>query len=484
MAIIQIPMLVLAPSTWSLACEAISTLFLLVTSVCLIIKVILHHWTLAFPKYGLPSAMVISIVSVVVSAILQGSQWRSAKVSSSAQGDNELATTACESAQLSLNKSHQTAPPPIVHLDLDTRTLSDLLRNKPSEKTLVVPVVEDETALNLLMHASMVPTADCWGTRNWMNTGNLFELTDLARSKSMHLATSSNASLRISRSNTTGHLVVKKLRFPLKSMDTLVPPSSHSRLSVADLDVAHPIPWTSSSGMRTVSLEEWEQNRLVWMSNSSHLGVSAQTQHRLPHPLYTSQDVNMDDDEQAPSLHTYRAASGPSSSSWLIESELPRCITPPPNLLFAPIPEVDSAPPSPIKKMILVFKRRDSSTEVPRHKHSYSAVLVMSGISVGSSRPGSPKKAIRALFQKGDSSPTQSKDLPGKVAHLQLHLIALKNLERLQCAPQNHRAFDDWETSDHSRVSSLPSAVIGEYDKEKWRKLKEMQQEPAWQEDA
>lgn len=424
--------------------------------------------------------MVVSIVSVVVSAFLQGGQWRSINTNSSVEGDTELATTVCESAQLSLNKSHQTAPPAIVHLDLETRTLSDLLRNKPSEKTLVVPVAEDETALNLLMHASMVPTADCWGTRNWMNTGNVFDLADLARSKSMHLATSSNASLRISRSNTTGHLMVKKLRFPLKSMDTLVPPSSHSRLSVADLDVGHPIPWTSSSGMRTVSLEEWEQNRLAWMSNSRPLGVSAQTQHRLPHTLYNPQEANSVDDEQAPSLHTYRAASGPSSSTWLLESELPRCITPPQNPQFAPIPEVDSAPPSPIKKMIQVFKRRDSSTEVLRHKHSYSAVLMMSGISVGSSRPGSPKKAIRALFQKGDSSPSQSKGLPGKVAHFQLHLEALKNLERLQCAPQSHTAFDDWDTSDHSRVSSLPSAVIGEYDKEKWRKLKEMQREPVW----
>ena len=172
----------------------------------------------------------------------------------------------------------------------------------------------------------------------------------------------------------------------------------------------------------------------------------------------------------APSLHTYRQDSPPP----LTPRESPE--TPPPS---TPPGTPCAASTSPLKKVFGMFrlllalpqrshKHSASALLARRHRHSASlASFLVSLASAKSSRSGSPRKALKALLTEPKSF--LARDPPPAF------MLAPPP------EPQLLPAFEDnWDAEtagalDRSRVSSFPTSVVGEYDKEKWRTLKELE---------
>lgn len=215
--------------------------------------------------------------------------------------------------------------------------------------------------------------------------------------------------------------------------------------------------WGEQTGnVRNVSLQEWEKNNAHWVPGNAH-------------PIV----VSMDNDDKhmsarsmsAPSLYTFRQVSDtqtephPELASFgSLENTLTHCVTP-------TQPPTESMNSSPIKKMLGMFRRRDSDFEYS-HRHTssvtHSMALHRSTTSGKSTRSSSPKKAIRALLRQERPIP------PTAVTMRRPHLLA--------------GFTEEWELDEQlnqSRVSSMPSAVIGEYDKEKWQTLKELERRAA-----
>lgn len=239
-------------------------------------------------------------------------------------------------------------------------------------------------------------------------------------------------------------------------------------------------------GIQNVSLEEWEASKTAWLSQSH----SAKP---ILYAIASSRTLS-----SAPSLHTYRQVSekstAPSEDMESLEHIHANPVTPVHSAAHFEQPE-DS---SPIKKMMGMFKRRDSAAEIltspsssipQNHKHTTSVANSLASFSASlasgkSTRSNSPRKSIKSIFTRSvnyDQAPPQRLAFPsGPPGAHNLHRIPQHqsmslNFKLLPGFLPSH----SWEaeTVDHSegsRVSSIPSAVIGEYDKEKWRTLKEL----------
>lgn len=250
---------------------------------------------------------------------------------------------------------------------------------------------------------------------------------------------------------------------------------------------------TTHRGIRNVSLEEWEANKLAWLSQS-HSGKP------ILYAIASSGALSRS--MSAPSLHTYRQISQKSTSTsedlQMLDITSAHPITP----VVTPsrFVQQEEEGTSPIKKMIGIFKRRDSTTDytVPKspntahngnHRHTTSvanslASFLASVASGKSTRSNSPRKSIKSLFTRSpiyDHAPPQRLVYPSgpqqihRLVHHQSMSLNFKLLPGF-LASQNWDA-ETLEHSESSRVSSIPSAVIGEYDKEKWRTLKELKRQ-------
>lgn len=220
--------------------------------------------------------------------------------------------------------------------------------------------------------------------------------------------------------------------------------------------------------------------------------------------------------ECAPSLHTFRKESSNSQNTQLSDDTnqvqtqtisphpLPEPTTPPP----PPSSELmtNSKNNSPIKKFLTDSPRKifRSNTAVfhQRHNHSNSiasnSYSLMSGVS-SRSRSSSPKKLKSYLkihkhslsvpnFAINKSSSQQlTSPLPSPQHSEYFSVNSTKLVEPIDLweVQTTNFAFEDadeqqslsepkneGETNDGSRVSSLPSQAIGEYDREKWRAIK------------
>lgn len=212
----------------------------------------------------------------------------------------------------------------------------------------------------------------------------------------------------------------------------------------------------------------------------------------------------------APSLHTYREShpglDGTYSDSLesknlsikSLENTLHHVDTPT-ERHFA-----STASSSPIKKFFqespkrlnVIFKRKPittrysldlSSLKDPNinsyHKHTSSVVSnQFSMYSTKSSKSASPRKSFRSLLRSPSKlqnpSPIEPHFAEAYKATSQNNLFNTKDDGCLIYMTENALSFWDLDTahsSDRSRVSSIPSAVIGEYDREKWRTLKALQ---------
>ncbi|CUM55529.1 unnamed protein product [Debaryomyces fabryi] len=212
----------------------------------------------------------------------------------------------------------------------------------------------------------------------------------------------------------------------------------------------------------------------------------------------------------APSLHTYRepytgidgthsdSRESKSLSIKSLEDTLHHVNT------IAERHTVSTASSSPIKKFFqespkrlnVIFKRKPmtsrysldlSSLKDPNinsnHKHTSSlASNQFSMYSTKSSKSSSPRKSFRALLRSPSKLQTPSPIEPTFAeesnATSQNNLFNTNDDGCLIYMTENALSFWDLDTahsSDRSRVSSIPSAVIGEYDREKWRTLKALQ---------
>lgn len=217
----------------------------------------------------------------------------------------------------------------------------------------------------------------------------------------------------------------------------------------------------------------------------------------------------------APSLHTYRdlyptetdsrdltehsySNEEKNNSVEYVPNPLKRIVTPPEcqtdsTVSSSPIKKFFQESP---KRLNIMFKRKpvnqrysvdlnslkDPQT-APFHKHSGSTISnQISLYSYKSSKSNSPRKSLRTLLRSPSKQQSPSTSAPSfaemskpKQANM------FNNNDDDSCllyVAQNALSFWDLETahsSDRSRVSSVPSAVIGEYDREKWRTLKALQ---------
>lgn len=116
------------------------------------------------------------------------------------------------------------------------------------------------------------------------------------------------------------------------------------------------------------------------------------------------------------------------------------------------------------KRLTSVFKKRLMDlTAGPSHKHSTS---VISQFSMASSK-SSPRKSIKSLFS-GNAAGMQTHRSQASMPAFTLPALVAKGSE-----PIDFWNIDTAPSSEGpSRVSSVPSDVIGAYDREKWRTLK------------
>lgn len=243
----------------------------------------------------------------------------------------------------------------------------------------------------------------------------------------------------------------------------------------------------SETGMKNISLKDWESSKDQWLQLRNESG-----------PIFFSSDPNRRLNESlgaasAPSLHTYREqsdhGSGLSTNTFsTLNDALYKCVTPPQHNTnqFTEQPAPDT---SPIKKMIGRFKRKDSSVEInsptllQKHTHSNSIATSMISMASGiSSRSGSPRKSRKIFFPKTLLDPQQKTPPSLNLTSLPQHVGASREDANISHKPGFMLSPADkfWEIEtgellDKSRVSSVPSAVIGEYDREKWRTMKELE---------
>ncbi|KAK6460885.1 hypothetical protein DFJ63DRAFT_314685 [Scheffersomyces coipomensis] len=126
---------------------------------------------------------------------------------------------------------------------------------------------------------------------------------------------------------------------------------------------------------------------------------------------------------------------------------------------------------------------------ISNHKHKSSVASNFSTKSATSSRSGSPRKSLRSLMtsskshhRHNSSVPTFSLSVPSlpkkhesNIADMYIISQDLAPSFPLPDDPSDFWELDTNAGSERSRISSLPSAVIGEYDKEKWRTLKALE---------
>ncbi|KAK6199961.1 uncharacterized protein RJT21DRAFT_120858 [Scheffersomyces amazonensis] len=215
----------------------------------------------------------------------------------------------------------------------------------------------------------------------------------------------------------------------------------------------------------------------------------------------------------APSLHTFRNLSDSSNAklntqipdSSIISSSvtLRPYSTPPEAYVEEENNESTKSEHSPIKRLWESPKRiasslrrksrrlsaginSESMINSNSHKHSNSVISnTLSVKSNVSSRSGSPRKSLKSILyttkshhRNNSSIPTFNMSIPTTKLSSELSEVPALSVGSAPYIGEEPIDFWDLDTnpgSERSRISSLPSAVIGEYDKEKWRTLKALE---------
>lgn len=498
-AALQVPSLIWPRHTAILIANGVLYSFQLASSVLLVVAVTATH--IVLPQHYGTVLLCLSLAT----AVLLGVSATLLCLFVPVKSDTESVETAF-SDQLSLNKAHQTIPPVLLEPHVITASTQN------------TEVDEDVSRLVRASMSNLSTLQDYDNGENWMARSlTLHDYEKWADSRLRHSQSSpvfqgavpvANSAAEegddMRRSKSTSQLQVSRVRkrqqrwqsihderqFLLSVSENLLPPvlkpgqsAIHElqktsmatstipeeecprdySFSMAGLEqIPAPTAWgtrTAHPGMINVSLEDWEQNRAQWLAGPARpmvIGAVEEEKCLLVRSL------------SAPSLYTFRRASDSSKPEFALfgslENTLTHCVTP-------TVVVVESTNSSPIRKVMGMFRRRDSEDHIHAHKHTSSvANSVASHLSVASgksTRSNSPKKTLRALL-RDRSLVSQGREGPCRVPQ----------------PPVLSRAFvrEDWELDvrlNQSRVSSMPSAVIGEYDKEKWQTLKELERQAA-----
>jgi hypothetical protein len=276
---------------------------------------------------------------------------------------------------------------------------------------------------------------------------------------------------------------------------------------------------THDRGYNNISLQQWDDNAELYhqkrmvSGSTSILGLTKIDQFKKDPDMEDTQYEDIDNlsefevgqicDEvkssfryanrsySAPSLHTFRKLSESSKAPSEEPSEMNMKNHLPVDLNLnvyddEMVPEpVKTAPPSPIKKFLKDSPKRISSVlkrksflvsgedkQFNGHKHSTS--VISNAFSLGSattSRSNSPKKSLKS-FVTSRSSHKKSMSI-NSISLTKPSIMSESNYFREFST--GYYDIDRTPTSDQSRVSSVPSGVIGEYDREKWRTLQALQ---------
>lgn len=285
-------------------------------------------------------------------------------------------------------------------------------------------------------------------------------------------------------------------------------PDRHSAImeGLEEIPTAQAPPWTTQGpGLRLILLQDWERNK-HWLG-SPEVDLEDLGNNRSEVDFETpDRDRRSFNLRLAPSLHTYRRNSEGSNRRLvyvqeLLENALTHCVTP--TARVPELPCIQSTNSSPIKKVMGMFRRRGLEAEFagPNYSfgyHKHNDLVANSTIShpilvaSGKSSSGLPRKAIKSflkglLLHKSGSSFTYTPHNPPPVPPAPPPIPILFNMPKdplFRHSTELMQPFrvpsDEWDMGeatalDQLRVSSLPSAIIGEYDKEKWRKLKELE---------
>lgn len=296
-------------------------------------------------------------------------------------------------------------------------------------------------------------------------------------------------------------------------------PDRHSAImeGLEEIPTAQAPPWTTQGpGLRLILLQDWERNK-HWLG-SPEVDLEDLGNNRSEVDFETldkPSEVDFETPDRdrrsfnlrlAPSLHTYRRNSEGSNRRLvyvqeLLENALTHCVTP--TARVPELPCIQSTNSSPIKKVMGMFRRRGLEAEFagPNYSfgyHKHNDLVANSTIShpilvaSGKSSSGLPRKAIKSflkglLLHKSGSSFTYTPHNPPPVPPAPPPIPILFNMPKdplFRHSTELMQPFrvpsDEWDMGeatalDQLRVSSLPSAIIGEYDKEKWRKLKELE---------
>ena len=286
-------------------------------------------------------------------------------------------------------------------------------------------------------------------------------------------------------------------------------------------------PWNQTPPAKTlISPLDWEINSSAWQEHRQRVGSG-------PNPVGVQITVSTADKStsktrpsfallnrsfSAPSLHTFRNASVGSSSSdhaalrqqtgtistdltLLSNNQLQHCKTPTvvttPTASSSPVRKFLHGSPKRIRsvfrKLSFSTSRKSLDVDFPNISHKHNSSVISNAFSLSSSKSGSPKKSIKAFLLRTPTHHAKNVSEPSFDFHRETEPLQLQashwhttpklysyKIEALR--PQEPAGLDfsdrwnfDLETtpgSDQSRVSSVPSAVIGEYDREKWRTLK------------
>lgn len=276
-----------------------------------------------------------------------------------------------------------------------------------------------------------------------------------------------------------------------------------------------PLAWTNftpdhSVKMRNISLQEWNDNQDVWNDRRVRSGIALQNitnfsddtkgvdenktvkaQDSLwsafKYPSYRSHSKSLSSLSTSKKME-HDILKPPKRSSFDCLSTFKKSATDSFSVIEATPNISDSTSKKSLRKLSPIrlsgFLRRTRSktksisetNQRKFHMHTGSVFSFQSSIKTHkSSRSISPKKSIKSFLSRSptktkfhfdDNSDTESRDL-----HIFLDFNEYQNTGLFE---NSSLALEPVLSSDKSRVSSIPSAVIGEYDKEKWRTLKQM----------
>lgn len=281
----------------------------------------------------------------------------------------------------------------------------------------------------------------------------------------------------------------------LEGLETMPKSLTHRAFSWTGAQSQNKLLKNKNSSLQNITIKEWNSNlhlyqekRQVSGSNIilglGHIGNT--NNNLLPATSSNNNDVNQIDIDHsdldniseiqsiyrvssAPSLHTFRQVSGSSktsSSRFSAESGMDMTLQIIPDEICTPklSPVRKFFQESPKRLSIALKKRKVEENHYKRHKHSDSIISnqfsIVSGVS---SRSTSPKKSLKSIVSR---SHKKSSSVPCAIL-----------ASPLLSPPQETRIAWDDHNSNSSRVSSVPSVVIGEYDREKWRTLQALQNE-------